>query len=160
MSGFSRSYRGLAAFALMAQVAGAFIVGFVSPGRWGDAAIAETTPPSSALGAGVNAILVVLSTVIIGFLLRYVAYGFLDSTKATSRIIWVAIVAFEVVYAAINLYILWVASGPEVDAGLAWILAVGLAVPVTIASLVILIVGIVFRARARRRETAALLKQA
>lgn len=145
MKKFFTRFAAIAIVAYGFQLVASFVIGASTRSRWDESSGLSLENLPSPIGGGFAAAIGMAVFVTGGFALRFIAYRRLDLAGFTSWVLWIAIVAAEALYAYANLFVLWAATGPDVDAGFAWIAivilggivtglsAIGLAVVVLVA---------------------------
>lgn len=151
MKRFTKSYSALALLYFVLHLAGAFIIGCLAPSRWDSSSnLAEGAVPTPVQG-GLDALASVAVIVVIGFGIRFIAYRRLDADAKNNPLGWTLVAVGEVLNFAFNLWVVWIATEPVVDAGFAWLYGAYVAFIVTLASLALLI-GVTLAGRRKARD--------
>lgn len=152
MQRFLRSYAALAVIAFVIQLVGAFAIGAIARSRWDESSGMSYEAVPAPIPGGFEAALGVAFFTIVGFALRWAAYSSLDRSGVRSRIVWWAIVVGEAIFIALNFWLVFATTTPEVDAGFGWLLIGFLALIVTGLSGAALIAAIIVSRRRKARE--------
>lgn len=151
---FLSGYRAIPLIATLITLVGAFIIGTTIVSRHDPNSADAIAPPDSALAGGFDtlaAVLLVPPTLLFAAFFRYLAYARVEKAWGQRSAVTIAAWVVEVIYIALTLGILYVATEPVVDAGFALIANVSLGILWFVMSLLFLAV-IVIVAKKRQPE--------
>lgn len=155
MKRFINSYSALAVVFFLLHLAGAFVIGATAPSRWDSSSGLSQASLPSPLAGGLDALAATGLLVALGCGLRFIAYRRLDADDVTNRFGWIVAAVAEAVYLGVNLWLVFGATTPQVDAGFVWLFAAYVGFIVTLFSAALLIaVSLALRRRTSRAAQA------